>query len=81
MPIHPEMRDLNPLEWPQISRCIRSERANNRFEWCEAENTSRTRKPAAALFSRSGIWTKARATTRRTIWPRYPSPATTPTTQ
>lgn len=36
MPIHPENRDRYPVEWPDISRRIRFERAGNRCE-CSGE--------------------------------------------
>ena len=35
MPIHPEMRDLYPLNLPAIIRHISFERANNTSEWGE----------------------------------------------
>ena len=38
MPIHPSMKDRYPDDWSSISRRIRFERADNRCEWCAAEN-------------------------------------------
>lgn len=38
MPIAPENRARYPKDWPAISRRIRFERAQNRCEWCGAEN-------------------------------------------
>ena len=37
MPIHPEMKDLYPADWAEISRRIRFERARGRCEECGAE--------------------------------------------
>ena len=38
IPIRPELRDRYPPDWPAISRRTRFERAENRCEWCGAEN-------------------------------------------
>ena len=38
MPIRPELRALSPDDWPEISACIRFERAGDRCEWCGAAN-------------------------------------------
>ena len=38
MPIHPDQKALYPPDWPEISRRIRFERAQNRCEECGAEN-------------------------------------------
>ena len=38
MPIHPDQKALYPPNWPEISRRIRFERAQNRCEWCGAAN-------------------------------------------
>lgn len=38
MPIRPENKVLYPKDWKQISLRIRTERAENRCEWCSAEN-------------------------------------------
>ncbi|HEX9837111.1 MAG TPA: hypothetical protein VGB90_09670 [Alphaproteobacteria bacterium] len=38
MPIRPENRSLYPPDWPEISRRIREDRANNACEWCGAKN-------------------------------------------
>ena len=38
MPIHPEMKDLYPDDWADISHRVRFERAHGRCEWCGAEH-------------------------------------------
>jgi hypothetical protein len=38
MPIKKENRARYPVNWKDISRSIREERAKNRCEWCGAEN-------------------------------------------
>lgn len=38
MPIRPEARGLYPDNWRELSKRIRFERAQNRCEWCGAEN-------------------------------------------
>lgn len=38
MPIRPENKARYPSDWKEISERIRFERADNRCEWCDAEN-------------------------------------------
>lgn len=38
MPIRPENKKLYPSNWKQISKSIRFGRANNKCEFCKAEN-------------------------------------------
>lgn len=38
MPIRPENKARYPKDWPEISRRIREERADNKCEWCQAPN-------------------------------------------
>ena len=38
MPINPENKKLYPADWKAISQRIRFVRAENRCEWCHAEN-------------------------------------------
>jgi 5-methylcytosine-specific restriction endonuclease McrA len=38
MPIRPEMKNCYPADWALRSRFVRHVRAQNRCEWCGAEN-------------------------------------------
>ena len=81
MPIHPEMKDLYPADWAELSRRIRFERAGGRCEECGAEQGQPHPQTGSKVILSTAHLDHNPANNAGTTWRRGARSATTATTR